>query len=373
VRVEWRRTVPEIGALASEWTELEAAVRRRTIFSSFDYLVTWYRHYGAADGGEPLVGVARRGTRLVGIAPLVVRRARLGRVPITRINFAAHDAYAGEFLTEDDDPAIAAAFIDALVQTVRFDVICLNGFDPASDLLHALQHAGGQHRLAVELTRQRHALVDLRNGYNCYVRAMSRNFRRAIRRHVERIAAAGPAIVDGVFLEEGIDRHEEAIARLIAITEASYKLKGQRLAACHRNFLSELVRRFAPRGMLALPILSINSRDAAFLMGLTERGCFYDVSLAYDETCADLSPGTYLMQQALQKLAGAGVHTAISHGAHEYKRRWSTAFISTTQLLLFQRTLRATASHFIRFSVRPFLNMESSSFLWHSRARLHTK
>lgn len=351
VRVEWRRTVPDIDDVAPEWRELETVVRARTVFSTFDYLATWYRHYAGADGGQPLIGVARRGTRLVGIAPLVVRPARLARVPITRINFAVHDAHAGEFLAQDDDPTIVSAFIDSLVRTFRFDVICLNGFDPTSDPFRALQQAGCDHRLAFESAPQFHALADLRNGYDGYCRAMSRNFRRSVKRQAERVAAAGHPIVDGVFLEERLDQYEDAIGRFIAITEASYKLKGQRLAACHRNFLSELVRRFAPRGMVALPILSIDGCDAAFLVGLVERGCFYDVSLAYADRFANLSPGTHLMQKALQQLARAGVHTMMSHGAHEYKRRWSTAFVSTVQVLLFARTIRATASRFIRSSL----------------------
>ena len=35
--------------------------------------------------------------------------------------------------------------------------------------------------------------------------------------------------------------------------------------------------------MLAMPILAIGGRDAAFVFGLVERNCFYDITLAYDE------------------------------------------------------------------------------------------
>lgn len=353
VRVDWLRKVSEIDALAAEWSELEAAVQERTVFSTFDYLITWYRHYAGGDSGEALVGVARRGTRLVGVAPLVVGRARVGRVPVTRVSFAIHDAHAGEFLLEDGDPEIIADLIRSLVRTVRFDLICLNGFDAASDPFFALERAAARDGLAIERTPQSHAVVDLRAGYDAYCRAMSANFRRGLRRNAQQIAAAGGAAIGGVFLDDGIDRCEESISRLIAITEVSYKLQGQRLAACHRNSLAELVRRFGPRGMLALPVLSVGGRDAAFLMGLVERGCFYDVSLAYAQSFAELSPGAYLMLQALRRLADAGVHTVVSHGAHDYKRRWATSFVTCSQVLLFSPTMRGAAGRFIRFSLEP--------------------
>jgi hypothetical protein len=67
---------------------------------------------------------------------------------------------------------------------------------------------------------------------------------------------------------------------MIAVTEASHKLLGRRLADDHRAYLSELVARFGPRGMLSLSILSIDGLDAAYLFGLVERGCFCGAPVA---------------------------------------------------------------------------------------------
>jgi CelD/BcsL family acetyltransferase involved in cellulose biosynthesis len=126
-------------------------------------------------------------------------------------------------------------------------------------------------------------------------------------------------------------------------------LKGQRLADCHRDNLAELARHFGGRGMLHLSILSISGKDAAVVMGLVERGCYYDLTLAYSEEFAELSPGAYLVQEVLRDLASKGVHTMLSHGAHEYKRRWSTSFVPSTRVFLFSRHSSAFLSHFLRF------------------------
>jgi CelD/BcsL family acetyltransferase involved in cellulose biosynthesis len=196
-------------------------------------------------------------------------------------------------------------------------------------------------------------MVDLRGGYGGYCAAMSRNFRRTLKRQAARVAAAGTPIVDGVQLSDGLQHLEQSIERLVAVTEASYKLRGARLADIHRDYLATLARRFGPRGMLHLSLLSIGGRDAAAVMGLVERDTYFDVTLAYSEALADLSPGAYLIQQVLRSLAGAGVTTVISHGAHDYKRRWSSRFVSSPRAFLFAPNLRGLSARLVRFQAAP--------------------
>jgi CelD/BcsL family acetyltransferase involved in cellulose biosynthesis len=350
--IEWIRHPGEIEPLAEEWRELEASVQDRTVLSTFDYNATWYRHYAGAVGGDALIGVARRGSTLVGVAPLVIRRRRIGRLPLTCVEFAAHEAYAGEFLVEDDRPDTVASFLDSLARTIKFDVVCLNGIDHPGRF-DEVRRTAARHRLPVEVTDHPNAIVDLSKGYDGYFRQRKQHFRSGVRRHARRIEAVGRPVIDGIQLTRGLDRIEDAIGRMIAINEASYKLDGGRLADCHRGFLAELVRRFGPRGMLSLPILSIGGRDAAFVIGLVERDCFYDVTLCYDEAVAHLSPGSHLTQELLRDFAGLGVHTFVSHGAHEYKKHWASALVPSRRVFLFSPGIRGTATRFVRFSLRP--------------------
>ena len=350
--IQWVHTVAGISALEAPWRQLEANVRDRTVLSTFDYNVTWCRYYGGTEG-QPLIGVARRGSEVIGIAPLVLRTRRIGRLPVRSIEFVPHEAYAGEFLVEDGHPELVGAFIDALVKTVGFDVICLNGLEPEADLFAVTARSARTHRLSIETTNHPNAVVELHKGYDRYFAGRTAHFRQAVRRHARLIEKAGRREVGGVMPSRGIGQIDESVARMIAITEASHKLNGQRLADRHRGFLTELARRFGPRGMLCLPILRIGDRDAAFVFGLVEQGTFYDVTLSYDEAYASLRPGTHLIQEMLKQLAAAGVHTVVSHGAHEYKRHWATAFVPSTRVFLFAPTARAMFTRLFRFTFRP--------------------
>jgi|GEM_PF-3359448 len=354
VEVEWLTDPAQLNTVEEEWRALEARVQNRTVLSSFDFLSTWYRHYAGDYGGAPRIGLARRRSQLIGAAPLTLRRGRIGGIPVTRVDFAPNDSPAGAFLVEDDHPETIALLLDSLVSTVKFDVACLNGFDPDSPHLPVLREAAARRRLTVEVEDQAFAVADVRDGYDAYRRrSLSRNSRAKLKQKARRIEQAGEVAVDGVVLFEGRETIDDSVARMIAITEASYKLKGQPLADCHRSCLYELARRFGPRGMLSLSILSIGGRDAAFLMGLVEGGCFYDINLAYAEAFTHLAPGVHLMQRTLEKLTGAGVHTVVSHGAHDYKKHWATEFRRQTRVFLFAPGVRGAATRWIRFGLAP--------------------
>jgi CelD/BcsL family acetyltransferase involved in cellulose biosynthesis len=352
VVVEWITDTRRMAELASEWTSLEPSIQHRTVFSTFDFLSSWYGNH-VLYGGNPLIGVARRDGALAGIAPLVLRRGCLARIPLNRVLFAMHDAYSGEFLVEDDHPETIGAFIDSLAGSVAFDLICLNGIEPTTSQFSVLEAAAARNGLRVELTNHPNATVDLSGGYDAYCQSMSRNFRRTVKRQAQKVASAGKPTVGGVRLNSGKDSVDSCVNRLFAVMESSYKLKGQRIPDCHRNHIVEMARRFAARDSLHLSILSIDDKDAAAVMGLVERGTYYDFTLAYTEQFAPLSPGAYLMQEVLSDLSERGVHTVVSHGAHDYKLRWSTAFVPSTRVFLFARKNSARVSRLVRFTMAP--------------------
>jgi CelD/BcsL family acetyltransferase involved in cellulose biosynthesis len=351
MKIEWLSDPLDLELVEGAWRDLETAVERRTHVSTFDFLATWYRHYAGAYGGTPLIGLAWNGTELLGIAPLTIRRGRVGRIPVTRIDFAPNDSIAGEFLVRDNRADVVRALLDSLTTRARFDVICLNGFEPDSPELRAIQEAADQ-RLSIGLEDHAFALVDVSRGYEQYWTSLDGNVRRKVSHRARKIEAHGSA-VDGAEPVEAAQGLDARIRRMIAINEASYKLGGARLADHHRAFLTELAHRFAARGMLSLPILSIGGRDAAYIIGVIERGCFYDVTLAYDESFASLGPGIHLMQQTLKRLAASGVHTVVSHGAHDYKRHWATRFVPQKRIFLFSSRPLAIAARLVRFGLQP--------------------
>ena len=127
------------------------------------------------------------------------------------------------------------------------------------------------------------------------------------------------------------------------------------MAEHHRAYYRDLTARFGRRGMADVSILTIGGVDAAYIVAIAERGIYYDISVSYSEEFTALSPGISLMQETLRTLPSFGIHKVISHGAHEYKRRWATGFHTITRVFLFPAGLRASLSRFLKFRVAPAL------------------
>ena len=351
VRIEWIQDLERIEALREPWDALSEEVRERTLFSRLDYVVPWYRNY-RDDGVTPLVGAVWSEGGLVGVAPLAVWSGTLGRVPVRRVDFAGHTFDAGEFLVRDDAPEMTGTILESLLDEGGFDVVCLAGLEEGSPKFRAVREAAERRRHACVLSPYKYATVDLRAGWDAYCKGMTKNFRKNLRRHAERIAAAGPWKIDRVVPGAPAPNLEEFLRRIFAITDRSWKAQGSGSRPDRRRgFFREVIQRFEKRGMLDLAILSIGGQDAAFVAALVERGSYNEVTISYADDLKTLSPGTFLKQEILATLPGMGIHTLVSHGDFEYKQRWATGFASHVRAYVFSRGPRGILSRTTKFTL----------------------
>jgi CelD/BcsL family acetyltransferase involved in cellulose biosynthesis len=353
IDVRWSTGVDEIAALETPWRALEASAASATPLASCDYLLPWYTHYSNR-AGSPLVGSAWEGGQLVAVAPLVRRSARVGAVPVSCVQFAAAGAEAGEFLLAEGRPQLAGGLLDSLIASVRFHVARFNLLDPASPEFEELVRAAARAGMALESVPTSYATVDLTGGYEAYQRRLSGKFRGNLRRRASAIEQAGPVRLEGVHLETGADAVEAAVDRMFAIADASWKARqGGPMAAHHRGFYRDVARRFAARGQLDLAILNLAGQDRAYMMGVVDRGVYYDFTLSFDDAVRHLAPGVFLTQEVLRRLARRGIRTFVSHGVHDYKRHFASAIVPRRRAFLFARRPRAALSRALRFTLAP--------------------
>jgi CelD/BcsL family acetyltransferase involved in cellulose biosynthesis len=351
-RIEWLRDLAAIEALEPGWRALEASAAGRTLLATADFVLPWYRHY--AHRARPLLGVAREGGTLVGLAPLVARPARIGGLPVRSIQFATSGAQSGEFLLAPGREAVAAAFLRALPAAVPFEVVRLPNLAAGSPLLAALERVAAEEGLSVDTSPTCHAVVDLSAGYEAYHAGLTGKFRANVRRRRKALEAIGPLAVEGVhFTADGAAR-EAALQRMFAVSDASWKARaGGPMAEHHRGFYRELARRFGARGALDLSILTVGGHDRAFMFGIAEHGVYYDVTLSFDDSLRHLAPGVLLTQEVLRRLAARGLHTLVSHGMHDYKRHFASTIVPRVDLQVFAPGPRARLGRVLRASLLP--------------------
>ena len=350
LRIEWITSLDGVMALEADWRELESQVQDRMVFGTFDHMAVWYEcHAGVY--GSPLVGTAWRGGDLVGLVPLVYRRATLRGVPVRRIGSAGLDGETGEILFPPWEEMALRELFESLFRRGGFDVIDLFGITPDSPREAAIMAAAGSKRRSRSVS-YRYATIDLFRGYDAYVETLSAKLRGNLRRRERRALALGAMEVDRLHEPADPATVERAISRVIEIAERSWKAAaGEAMRANYRRFYRSLAERFNRRGMLDVSILTVGGKDAAFIIGLRENGVYYDVTVSYDEAFAGISPGTLLMQEVAKRVAGEGVRLIVSHGDREYKRYWASAWVDQAHLFLFAGSPLARLSEVAYFSI----------------------
>ena len=350
-QIEWLESPDQIAALEEEWRELEARVVSRMAFGSFDYLYPWYRHT-PREQGAPLVGVARRNGRVVGIAPLALRHATLGRVPLHRVDSAGHDGDVGEVLFTPDEGAAFESLLESIFERGGIDAAILTGVTPGSWLAQAIRSVSSRGGRSLGEIDYRYATIDLRRGYDAYVQGLNSKKRGNLRRRQKRAEGLGGVTLDRINRPVDPATLSRYLERTFRLYERSWKAAdGVAIQDYHRLFYADVAERFNARSMLDLSILQVGGRDAAFILGLRERDTFYDVTITYDEEFAPVSPGILLIQEVARRCATERVGLIVSHGDREYKRAWASEWVPQTRSVVFAPGLKPALARFSRFEV----------------------
>ncbi|HEX2686458.1 MAG TPA: GNAT family N-acetyltransferase, partial [Kofleriaceae bacterium] len=282
----------ELASLDGEWDALCERCPDATPFQRPGWLLAWLRWFG---GGRPRVATLRRGDRLVGVVPLLLRDG------VARL--------IGEGITD---------YLDAIVEP---------GIDPAR-LADAVARAAAGAR-ALELTALRPGSPLLRLDLGGATAAatpspvVALGAVRAPRRlayEQRRIARLAPAWHD----ETGDPA--ALLAALFALHRARWAARGlpgvlgdPATEGFHRDATAALLR----RGALRLVGLALDGTLRAVLYGLADHGRFHFYLTGFDPALAQLSPGRLLVARALERASDDGAFEFdFLRGREPYKYEW---------------------------------------------------
>ncbi len=195
MRVSAATTRDELHRLRAPW---EAALREAgepSPFLGFDWIATWWDHFG--EGRELLALVARDEEGVVGLAPLVISRYRFKGAALRVLEFAGAPfrgrCRAGclDLVVLRRQPECLGAFAAALLaEARRWDLMSLRNVPVESEHVVRLGDAAGG-GLSLRCTR-REAVACLRaEGWEEYLASRRPSFRRELRRHAREAQEAG--------------------------------------------------------------------------------------------------------------------------------------------------------------------------------------
>ncbi len=304
--------VGDLESIREEWTA--AAELSGNIFATWEWAVTWWRHFGA---GRPLLAtVCRDGDeRLLGVLPLYLSTTRPLRV--LRFLGSGPADRQGPICGPDDRPALARALLEALAGTLpRWDVL----------LAERLPSEESWDRLLGTVTIRREGCPVLElagRSWEELLASASANFRQQVRSRERRLLRSHRLRYR---LADDPARLPHDLATLVRLHDARWGAAGSgafdaRRRAFHQEFAAVALR----RGWLRLWLLELDDRPAAAWYGFRYGGADWFYQGGRDPAHDRLSVGFVLMAHTIREAADAGLaRYHLLRGDEAYKARFAT-------------------------------------------------
>lgn len=350
--LEWFVVDDDAGfrTLAPEWSRLARSMAEPSVFTSPEWIGTWWSLFGA--GRRLHLAGARRDGRLVGLAPMCTRHGP-GGVRVREF-LGSEEADLGALLLAPGEEALAPALAGAVRDRRGWDLLdlwCVADGSPTAGAFRATLGAGGTgHELA---TLTINPVLDLRpddwdaGASRSMLKDLARQ-RRVLGRQdkLEVVFPAGEAEV------------EAALADLRAFHAVRWGQQGEisRLQLPdYWAWVRAITLTASAAGWLYFPRLVLGDRLLATgLFFLYGRRCFYWMG-AHDAEFARQSPNGLLILAMIEHLRVTGVADLLDFGRGDewYKLRWTPASYPLLRVMAW-RGLRGHAAHFWRGRVRPW-------------------
>lgn len=327
-RVKCVQTEVELFALEEPWTALLAEVPGVSIFLTWEWVSTWWRHYGHDKSLWVLTAWDNAG-HLVGIAPWTLTHRRLGSLRLRRIAFIGSWftvlAHLDVIARPDQKVAVCAAFVAFLgARGEEWDVLDLQGLAQDSVLKPQLAAAHGRH---IELYAQTCLSISLPHDWDTFrMNVLSANKRQKLgyyRRQLERDCP------DQAVFRRVSEAHELPLAMDLLGALNRKRWHASSLATpfdsrCYVAFQNEFAELALRRDWLRLYELRVADHVIAAFYCFYYRDVFLAYQSAFDVDWGKYSPGQLMMAHAVKEAITEGAHEFdMLSGTHEYKFSWA--------------------------------------------------
>jgi CelD/BcsL family acetyltransferase involved in cellulose biosynthesis len=311
LRTELVVGLPAFERLAPGWDDLVAAMPRPSPFLLHDLCATWWGRPGATE--QPVVAVARRGERLVGVLPLEVRSVAGTRIA----SFPGQHASAlADLLLAPDEPLETGAALLARLREAPYDVAWLYGL-PGGSRLAAI--AGGELKLS---RRVESPVLEMPDGFDEVLRTRVRgDHRRGRQRHLRQLAEQGAMEFTVARTPDDLVRDLPAAFELMARRREGLPDDSGFTTPEGRKYYLALARRLGPRDVLRLLTLRLDGRPIAFELYYVVATTMVFSMIAFEPELRRFSPGKLAFYESNSQASAEGARRIELLGRlDQYKR-----------------------------------------------------
>ena len=331
-------------AMREEWAELLESSTSDCVFLTWEWLHTWWKHLGA---GRQLDLIAvRQGEELVGLAPLMVGRPRLGRlIPCRTREFLGTGSVGSDYLDVIVRRGHESGALDALAAHLAGEELVLRLDQVNRRSCAALELAARLARRGWARTERASNVcpfIDLRGlTWDSYRASLEPEHRYNCKRRLSALTKRFDIRCEQVASEA---ERPGALAALVALhierwngRGGSTALRGAKVVAFHE----EVTRLALERGWLRLFVLHLDGKPVAALYGFRYRHVFSFYQSGFDPSYSRYSVGqatlALTIKDALEE--GAAEYDFL-HGDERYKFNWARQVRELGRLELYPPSAR---------------------------------
>jgi CelD/BcsL family acetyltransferase involved in cellulose biosynthesis len=348
----------ELQGLRTQWAALVDQTRNATFFQHFDWLETYWQHYGQNQRLRVLV--VSQNNQPIGILPLVVRQRSLGWGSARVLAYPLDDWGTFYGPIGPEPLATLRAGLKHIAQTQRdWDFVELGwvasetGDEGRTGAALAAAGLAGERSFYDSV-----AIVDLVGTWHEYLAARPNRFRSKLAAAERKLAGRGKVTYVRFRPEPAgdgpVDYRWDLYDACVEISRQSWQADSDNgTTMCHEqvsNYLRDAHMAAVRAGCCDLNILFVDGRPAAFMYCYTYRGRVFGLRRGFDASVARDGLGTVLCARMLEDSFARG-DREVDMGASylESKRVWMTRLVPSDRYTHFpSRKLKAQIVRFHR-------------------------
>lgn len=300
--------------LREPWARVWQASADRSPFLTWEWVTTWWDHFGAGDRLEVLLALDDDGDA-VGIAPLL--RTQLGVAPAAStmlVGIGQENADYGGFLLGDRPEETGALFLGHVLDAVqRGASLNLTRLRPEGDLLPIVQEEVARRGKGLALVEEQstaYPYLDLTavEDPGAYVHKM--DTKNDVRRRTKRLAE-----LHELRFDYDAEPTDENLNALFELSNRRWDTKDGRMAglfagARGRAFISDVTRALRPEGHVRVSLLRADDLLVAARFGFECDGAYLGYKECFDPEYSKYGPGQMLTSRIL--------HLEVERGMREF-------------------------------------------------------
>jgi CelD/BcsL family acetyltransferase involved in cellulose biosynthesis len=344
----WIATAEEFEQLGGEWMELFTAAERQCVFLSFEWMFTWWRHWGK-NRRLAIVTVRDAQGRLIGLAPFYIARtgpAGVGR----RLSFLADTHVGSDYLGVLAMPGCEEAVVEGIVSALcshrrEWDYIELRDAEdsPLFATLCARLEAMGMmaRKTAASVCRY----IRLPASFDQYLAGIGISLRSNFRRRWRVLQRMGPAEFVALSEVSDLERH---FPELISLHGMRFEQRDQNSAFLRPGvpeFHAKALQALAARGWARLYLLRAGGQTVAALYGFSVGRTFQFYQCGTHPGWLHLGVGQLMVGHSIQEAIRTG-HQDFDflRGDESYKVYWAEQSRQTVTVRFFDRRTASRAA-----------------------------